>query len=441
MQQAVDTLIHARWIIPVVPEKKVYENCSLAIEKGKISALVPTAEASIRFKAKDEVDLGQHALIPGLINTHNHAPMTLLRGYADDRPLKEWLEQHIWPTEQRWVGPQFVADGSRQAIAEMLRSGTTTFSDQYFFPEAVAIAARESGIRAHIAFPVLDAPTPWSRNSDEALHKGLALRDDYRAHDRIEVVFAPHAPYTVGDKTLEKIAVCSAEAQIPMQMHLHETHAEVESALNATGERPTERLFRLGLLGPQTLCVHMVATNQRDIELVSSSGAHVSHCPSSNLKLASGFCPTYDMLEAGINVSLGTDGAASNNTQDLFSEANTAALLAKAVSGNATALPAHKTLSMATINGAKALGIEDITGSLEVGKSADIAAINLGGLEQQPLHDPVSQLIYANGGHNVSDIWVAGRQLLKERQLQTLNETEVIQRAQIWRDRISGNLR
>ncbi|WNZ54978.1 TRZ/ATZ family hydrolase [Microbulbifer sp. JTAC008] len=441
MQQAVDTLIHARWIIPVVPEKKVYENCSLAIEKGKISALVPTAEASIRFRATDEVDLGQHALIPGLINTHNHAPMTLLRGYADDRPLKEWLEQHIWPTEQRWVGPQFVADGSRQAIAEMLRSGTTTFSDQYFFPEAVAIAARESGIRAHIAFPVLDAPTPWSRNSDEALHKGLALRDDYRAHDRIEVVFAPHAPYTVGDKTLEKIAVCSAEAQIPMQMHLHETRAEVESALNANGERPTERLFRLGLLGPQTLCVHMVATNQRDIELVSSSGAHVSHCPSSNLKLASGFCPAYDMLEAGINVSLGTDGAASNNTQDLFSEANTAALLAKAVSGNATALPAHQTLSMATINGAKALGIEDITGSLEVGKSADIAAINLGGLEQQPLHDPVSQLIYANGGHNVSDVWVAGRQLLKERQLQTLNETEVIQRAQIWRDRISGNLR
>ncbi|WP_444931678.1 TRZ/ATZ family hydrolase [Microbulbifer sp. SSSA002] len=441
MQQTVDTLIHARWIIPVVPEKKVYENCSLAIEQGKISALVPTAEASVRFKAKDEVDLGQHALIPGLINTHNHAPMTLLRGYADDRPLKEWLEQHIWPTEQRWVGPQFAADGSRQAIAEMLRSGTTTFSDQYFFPEAVAIAARESGIRAHIAFPVLDAPTPWSRNSDEALHKGLALRDDYRAHDRIEVVFAPHAPYTVGDKTLEKIAVCAAEAQIPVQMHLHETHGEVESALSATGERPTERLFRLGLLGPQTLCVHMVASNQRDIELVSSSGAHVSHCPSSNLKLASGFCPTYDMLEAGINVALGTDGAASNNTQDLFSEANTAALLAKAVSGNATALPAHQALSMATINGAKALGIEDTAGSLEVGKSADIAAIHLGGLEQQPLHDPVSQLIYANGGHNVSDVWVAGRQLLKERQLQTLNETEVIQRAQMWRDRINGNSR
>jgi len=439
MPQSVDTLIHARWIIPVIPEQKVYENCSLAIEQGRITALIPSTEAKARFKASQEVDLRQHALIPGLINTHNHAPMTLLRGYADDRPLKAWLEQHIWPAEQRWVGPEFVADGSRHAIAEMLRSGTTTFSDQYFFPEAVAIAARESGIRAHIAFPVLDAPTPWSRHGEDALHKGLALRDDYRAHERIEVVFAPHAPYTVGDRTMERIAICSAEAQIPVQIHLHETLQEVETALAENGERPTERLLRLGLLGPQTLCVHMVATNERDIELLSTSGAHVAHCPSSNLKLASGFCPVTEMLDAGINVSLGTDGAASNNSQDLLAEANIAALLAKAVSMRATALPAHQALAMATINGARALGIEEITGSLEIGKSADIAAVDLGGLEQQPVHDPISQLIYTGGGHNVSDVWVTGRQLLKQRRLQTLNETEVIQRAQLWRDRIAGN--
>ncbi|WP_444925225.1 TRZ/ATZ family hydrolase [Microbulbifer sp. DLAB2-AF] len=441
MPQAIDTLIHARWIIPVVPAQKVYENCSLAVEGGKITALLPSAEAKIRFKAKREVELGHHALIPGLINTHNHAPMTLLRGYADDRPLKEWLEKHIWPAEQRWVGPEFVADGSRHAIAEMLRSGTTTFSDQYFYPEAVAIAARETGIRAHIAFPILDAPTPWSRHAEEALHKGLALRDDYRAHERIEVMFAPHAPYTVGDQTLEKIAVCSAEAQIPVQIHLHETYQEVETALKQNGERPTERLQRLGLMSPQTLCVHMVATNERDIELLKTSGAHVAHCPSSNLKLASGFCPTVEMLDAGINVSLGTDGAASNNSQDLFAEASTAALLAKAVSGKATALPAHQALAMATINGARALGIEEKTGSLEIGKSADIAAIDLSGLEQQPVHDPVSQLIYASGGHNVSDVWVAGKQLLEDRQLLTLNEAEVIQRAQLWRDRIAGHSR
>ncbi|MCX2795132.1 TRZ/ATZ family hydrolase [Microbulbifer thermotolerans] len=434
----IDTLIHARWIIPVVPEQKVYENCSLAIDKGKIIGLLPSPEAAARFEASEEIHLDQHALIPGLVNTHNHAAMTLLRGFADDRPLMEWLENHIWPNERKWVDPEFATDGSRLAVAEMLRSGTTTFSDQYFFPEATAQVARETGVRAQIAFPVIDFPTPWSRNSEDALQKGLALRDDYKANERIDVVFAPHAPYTVGDATLERIAVYAAEAQIAVQMHLHETATEVERALAETGERPTERLLRLGLLGPQTLCVHMTAVNERDIELLQSSGAHVAHCPRSNLKLASGFCPTARLLQAGVNVALGTDGAASNNSLDLFTEANTAALLAKAVSGDAAALPAHQVLAMATINGARALGIDQITGSLETGKSADLAAIHLGQLEQQPLHDPVSQLIYTAAGHNVSDVWVAGRRLLRDRQLQTINEIEVIQRAQQWRARIAG---
>ena len=438
MRQAIDILIHARWIIPVVPAQKVYENCALAIADGKITALLPSAEASARYAPREERHLERQALIPGLINTHNHAAMTLLRGFADDRPLMEWLEQHIWPTEQQWVDPEFAADGSRLAVAEMLRSGTTTFSDQYFFPEATAAVARETGIRAQIAFPVIDFPTPWSRNGEDALQKGLALRDSYRAHERIDVVFAPHAPYTVGDETLEKIAVYAAEAQVPVQMHLHETAGEVERALAETGERPTERLLRLGLLGPQTLCVHMTAVNDRDIELLQQSGAHVAHCPKSNLKLASGFCPTARLLDAGINVALGTDGAASNNGLDLLSEATSAALLAKAVSGDAAALPAHQALAMATINGARALGIDDVTGSLEPGKSADLAAIDLCGLEQQPLHDPVSQLIYTASGQNVTDVWVAGRPLLKDRQLQTLNEAEVIQRAQMWRARIAG---
>ncbi|MCW8127898.1 TRZ/ATZ family hydrolase [Microbulbifer halophilus] len=434
----IDTLIHARWIIPVVPEQKVYENCSLAIDQGKILALLPSAEAAARYQAREEIHLDRHALIPGLINTHNHAAMALLRGFADDRPLMDWLENHIWPAEQQWVNPEFAADGGRLAIAEMLRSGTTTFSDQYFFPEATALVARETGVRAQIAFPVLDFPTPWSRNGEDALQKGLALRDDYKSSERIGVVFAPHAPYTVGDETLRKIAVYAAEAQIPVQMHLHETAGEVERALSETGERPIERLQRLGLLGPQTLCVHMTAVNDRDIELLQTGGASVSHCPKSNLKLASGFCPAAQLLDAGINVALGTDGAASNNGLDLLAEASTAALLAKAVSGDADALPAHTALAMATINGARALGIDQVTGSLETGKSADLAAVDLGGLEQQPLHDPLSQLIYTACGHNVSDVWVAGRQLLKKRQLQTLNEREVIQRAHQWRARIAG---
>lgn len=259
------------------------------------------------------------------------------------------------------------------------------------------------------------------------MQKGLELRDDYKASERLDVVFAPHAPYTVSDATLEKIAIYAAEAQIPVQMHLHETTEEVEQALKETGERPIERLLRLGLLGPQTLCVHMTAVNQRDIELLQKSGAHVAHCPKSNLKLASGFCPVARLLGVGINVALGTDGAASNNTLDLFAETTTAALLAKAVSGDAAALPAHRALAMATINGARALGIDTVTGSLEVGKSADLAAVYLGDLEQQPLHDPISQLIYTANGHNVSDVWVAGKQLLKNRRLLTINEAEVIQ--------------
>lgn len=434
----VDTLIHARWIIPVVPSGKVYENCAIAVRNGKILAIRPSVEAEKRYRADQVVHLDRHALIPGLINTHTHAAMTLLRGYADDKPLMEWLQEHIWPAEQKWVASGFVADGTRLAVAEMLRSGTTTFSDQYFFPEDTAQVARETGIRAQIAFPVIDAPTPWSRNGEDALQKGLSLRDDYRAHDRLDVVFAPHAPYTVGDETLEKIAVYAAEAQIPVQMHLHETATEVQRALKEGGERPIERLNRLGLLSPQTLCVHMTSVEPSDIELLRESGAHVAHCPRSNLKLASGFCPASELLEAGINVALGTDGAASNNGLDLFAEANTAALLAKAVSGRADALPARQVLAMATINGARALGLEDKIGSLESGKSADLTAVDLGGLEQQPLHDPISQLIYTASAHNVSDVWVAGRQLLAERRLTTLNETELVQRAQDWRARIAG---
>ncbi|WP_237065448.1 TRZ/ATZ family hydrolase [Microbulbifer guangxiensis] len=436
--QRVDTLIHARWIIPVVPAGKLYENCAIAISDGRIIAIHPSAEADRRFQSDEVIRLDRHALIPGLVNTHTHAAMSLLRGYADDRPLMEWLQGHIWPAEQKWVAPDFVADGSRLAVAEMLRSGTTTFSDQYFFPEATAMVARETGMRAQIAFPIIDAPTPWSRDGEDALQKGLSLRDDYRAHERIDVVFAPHAPYTVKDETLEKVAVYAAEAQIPVQMHLHETASEVEQAVAEHGERPIERLHRLGLLSPQTLCVHMTAVAQRDLDLMRESGAHVAHCPRSNLKLASGFCPASDLLAAGINVALGTDGAASNNGLDLFAEANTAALLAKATSGRADALPAEQALAMATIHGARALGLEDRIGSLEPGKFADLAAIDLGGLEQQPLHDPVSQLIYTASGHNVSDVWVAGRQLLAGRKLTTLNEDELVQRAQGWRARIAG---
>ncbi|MBY6210982.1 TRZ/ATZ family hydrolase [Microbulbifer agarilyticus] len=437
-KQTVDTLIHARWIIPVVPEQRVYKNCSLAIKDGAISAILPSDEARARFTANEIHELDNQLVIPGLINTHNHAAMSLLRGFADDQPLMTWLEKHIWPAEQKWVSPEFVSDGTRLSIAEMLRSGTTTFSDQYFFPEATAAAAREAGIRAQIAFPIIDFPNAWSRNGFDAIDKGLALRDDYRSHSRIGLAFAPHAPYTVGDDTLQKIAVYADELGMPVQMHLHETTGEVEKAVADTGLRPIERLHKLGLLSPQFLSVHMTALNDADIALISKTGAHVSHCPRSNLKLASGFTPVAKLLDANINVSIGTDGPASNNGIDMLMETNTAALLAKAVSGDASALPAHQALAMATINGARALGIDDVTGSLEIGKAADLCAFDFSAIEQQPLHDPTSQLIYTANGHNVRNVWVAGKQLLKDRVLTTMNEAEVKQRAEIWRDRIAG---
>lgn len=439
-KQPIDTLIHARWIIPVIPEQRVYENCSLAIDDGVIVAILPRTEAQHRFAPSKEHFLDEQVLIPGLINTHNHAAMSLLRGFADDHPLMTWLEKHIWPAEQQWVAPEFVGDGTRLAIAEMLKSGTTTFSDQYFFPEATAAAARDAGMRAQIAFPVIDFPNAWSRNGFDAIEKGLALRDDYRSHPRIGLAFAPHAPYTVGDETLEKIAVYAGELGMAVQMHLHETAGEVERAVSDTGERPTQRLHRLGLLSPEMLCVHMTALNDDDITLLQKTGAHIAHCPRSNLKLASGFSPVGKLLEAGINVSIGTDGAASNNGLDMLLETNTAALLAKAVAGDAATLPAHQALAMATINGARALGIDHVTGSLEAGKAADLCAVDLSALEQQPLHDPLSQLIYTANGHNVRNVWVAGKQLLNERELTTLNEEELRQRAGVWRDRIAGRL-
>ncbi|MGH1371036.1 MAG: TRZ/ATZ family hydrolase [Cellvibrionaceae bacterium] len=436
-QQLVDTLIHARWIIPVVPVDTLLNDCSIAIQDGQIIAILPTAEAKRRYSARNTQELKQHLVIPGLINVHNHAAMTLLRGYADDKPLKQWLEEHIWPAEGQWVDENFVADGAKLSAAEMIRSGTTTFSDMYFFPEETAKVALEAGMRCQLAFPILDFPTAWGQGPDDYIHKGLALHDDYRSHPNINVVFGPHAPYTVSDEPLQRIATLAEEMQCPVQIHLHETQQEVDEAVEQSGERPIERLNRLGLLSPLTQCVHMTALSPNDIELLSQTGAHVVHCPESNLKLASGFCPVKDLQAAGINVALGTDGAASNNDQDLLGEMNTAALLAKGVSGDASAVSAHEALRMATLNGAKALGLEASIGSLEVGKQADITAIALDQLEQSPLYNPISALSYSNVSRQVSHVWCDGQLLLADRELKTLDAKAIQDAASQWQTRIA----
>ncbi|MDC1210670.1 TRZ/ATZ family hydrolase [Porticoccaceae bacterium] len=433
----IDLLINSRWIIPVIPENRFFENCALAIDQQKIVGIYPQAEAQSKFDPASVVNLEDHILMPGLVNAHGHAAMSLLRGYADDLPLQPWLEEHIWPVEARVLSADFVADGTNLAMAEMIKTGTTCFADMYFFADTVAEQVQRSGMRSQIGFTVFDFPTAGGKDPDDYIHKGLQLRDSYKGDGLIKIACAPHAPYTVGDETLHRIATYANELDMAVHIHCHETAQEVADSLKLYGNRPLQRLDDLGVLLPQTQLVHMTQIDDSDIRLIQDNNCHVVHCPESNLKLASGFCPVGKLIDAGINVAIGTDGAASNNDLDLFGELKTAALLAKAVADDASVLDAHAALRMATINGAKALGWEDQIGSLEAGKSADIIAVEISSLSQKPLYNPASQLVYSNAGSQVSHSWVAGKALLRERSLVTLDEEHLIRRADAWRNQIS----
>ena len=433
----IDLLINSRWIIPVVPENRVFENCALAIDQQKIVGIYPQAEAKSKFDPASVVDLADHILMPGLVNAHGHAAMSLLRGYADDLPLQPWLEEHIWPVEARVLSAEFVADGTNLAMAEMIKTGTTCFADMYFFADTVAEQVQRSGMRSQIGFTVFDFPTAGGKDPDDYIHKGLQLRDSYKGDGLIKIACAPHAPYTVGDETLRRIATYANELDMAVHIHCHETAQEVADSLKLYGNRPLQRLDDLGVLLPQTQLVHMTQIDDNDIRLIQDNNCHVVHCPESNLKLASGFCPIGKLIDAGINVAIGTDSAASNNDLDLFGELKTAALLAKAVANDASVLDAHAALRMATINGAKALGWDDQIGSLEAGKSADMIAVEISSLSQKPLYNPASQLVYCNAGSQVTHSWVAGKALLRERSLVTLDEENLIRRADAWRNQIS----
>jgi 5-methylthioadenosine/S-adenosylhomocysteine deaminase len=431
-----DTLLHPDWVVPVVPRGTVLEQYSVALAEGRITALLPRDQTQ-SMQAASELELPGHAIMPGLVNAHGHAAMSLLRGYADDLPLMPWLEQHIWPAEGRHVSEEFVRDGVELAIAEMIRAGATTFSDMYFFPDVCAATAERLGMRCQITFPVFDFPTVWARDADEYISKGLALRDDFKHSALVSVGFGPHAPYTVSEPNLVKVATLAAELDTAVHIHLHETAGEVLQAVEQNGERPIDTLHRLGLLGPRTQCVHMTDLGDQDITLLAQTGAHVIHCPQSNMKLASGACPVSKLMARGVNVALGTDSAASNNDLNLFGELQAAALLAKLSAGDATALPAADALAMATINGARALGLEEQTGSIEVGKLADLIAVDLSRPETQPLYHPLSQLAYACNGSQVTHSWVAGEPLLADRQLTRIDLPALTARVNTWRDRIA----
>lgn len=430
-----DLLLLPTWLVPVEPAGVVLKDHALGIRDGQIVFIGPRSQAQA-FIADETRELPGCLLSPGLVNAHGHAAMTLFRGLADDLPLMTWLEEHIWPAEGRWVDEDFVRDGTDLAIAEQIKGGITCFSDMYFYPKVASERVHHSGIRAQIAVPLLDFPIPGARSTEEALQLGIELFGDLRHHPRITVALGPHAPYTVSDDNLEKIRVIAEELDAPIHMHIHETAFEVEQSLQTRGERPLARLARLGLLGPRLQAVHMTQVSDEDLALLVESNTSVVHCPESNLKLASGFCPVERLWQAGVNVAVGTDGAASNNDLDLLGETRTAALLAKAVAGSASALDAHRALRMATLNGARALGLEAITGSLELGKAADLVAFDLSGLAQQPVYDPVSQLIYASGRDCVKHVWVAGKPLLDDRRLTRLDEQALHATACAWGQRI-----
>ena len=435
----VDTLIHARWIIPVEPENTVFEDYALAIKNDKIVALLNSDDARNKISAKEELVLENQALVPGFVNAHTHAAMSLFRGLANDLPLMNWLNNYIWPAEKKWIDSEFVKDGSKLAIAEMLRGGTTCFNDMYFFSDSTAEVCVNAGMRAVIGLIVIDLPTSWASNSDEYLTKGESIHDSFKHNPLINTAFAPHAPYTVSNDSLERIAVLAEELDIPIHMHIHETDDEIKQSLKQYGKRPLKRLSELGLLNSRLIAVHMTQLEQYEIEELKKTKVNIAHCPESNLKLASGFCPIGKLHKSNINVCIGTDGAASNNDLDMLGEMRTSAILSKGVANDCTCSDAHTSLKMATLNGAKALGLSKEIGSLKKGKQADIVAIDLNQIETIPLYEPLSQIVYAADRRQISNVWIAGKRLLKDRKLTTLKYDELIENAKLWEKKINNN--
>src|SRR6202521_3174285 len=434
--EPVDSLICAAHVVPIVP-RGVLADHAVAISGGRIVAVLPTARALERYEAREVVRLERHALIPGLVNLHCHTAMTLMRGIADDVPLMTWLEKHIWPVEAKHVSDAFVHDGSLIAMAEMLRGGVTCVNDMYFFPEATARAALRSGMRAALGVIAIEFPSAYASDAAGYLQKGLATRDAYHGEPLLSFCLAPHSPYTVGDEMLARMAVLAEELDVPIHCHLHETRAEIEQGVAQHGVRPFERLRRLGLVGPRLIAVHSIHLEDSELDLMAREGVSVAHCPSSNLKLASGIAPVAAMRARGIRVGVGTDGAASNNRLDVMTEMRTAALLAKAASGDASVVSAAEALEMATIEGARALGLDGTIGSLVPGKAADLAAVELSSVETLPCFDPVSHLVYAAGREHVSHVWIEGRARVAERRLVGLDEQDLQDKARWWQRRLS----
>lgn len=437
MTSAATQIISPTWIAPVIPAGALLLNHSLVIEGDRIVALMPHADALARFPDVPDLELEEHLLTPGFINAHGHAAMTLLRGIADDREMMDWLTNWIWPIENELVSDQFVYDGTRLAALEMIMGGTTCAADTYFFPEAASRAFTQMHFRAQVGLPVLQFANAWARNEEDHIHKGLTFRDSIKNSSLVTTAFAPHAPYSVTDDGFDKIQLYAEQLDLCIHLHLHETTTEVTDSIRDHGARPIERMNKLGILSPSLQAVHMTQLRDDEIEMLALNGVHVAHCPESNMKLASGFCPVGKLKAKNINVAIGTDGAASNNDLDMIQEARSASLLSKATTGDATSLDAQTCLEMMTINGARFLGLEAEIGSLEPGKLADISAVDLSHPTFQPIYNPISQLIYTASARDVSHVWIGGKRVLENRLLSETDTQSILAATRQWRQKIT----
>jgi 5-methylthioadenosine/S-adenosylhomocysteine deaminase len=402
--------------MPVEPDGRVLEHHSVAIRSGRIEAVLPTVEARQRYDARETLDRPHHVLLPGLVNAHTHAAMV----------------------PSRWVDPEYVRDGTELAIAEMLRGGITCFADMHLWPDVVARTAAAAQMRASVGLVVTEAATSWAATADEYIDRGMRLRDEYKGDPLISTHFAPHSPYSASDGTLARVRRLADELDLPVALHLHETAVEVEQSLQACGKRPLARLAALGLASPQLVAIHMTQVEPEDLDLLAKARASVVHCPESNLQRGAGVCPVAQLLGRGIRVALGTDGAASNNDLDLLAEARIAGFVSAGVAATPGELIASDLIRMATLEGALTLGLGEVTGSLVPGKWADLCCIDLRAPRSWPVHDVATAVIYAASSQQVTDTWVAGRRLLADGRLRTIDESAVLERAEAWATRLDA---
>ena len=450
-------LLSAKWVVPCdrEGEGRVLEDHTVVVQDGKIVEVLPTAAAASKYPGAETAFEGTRSvLLPGMVNCHTHSPMTLLRGLADDLKLMPWLQEHIWPAEGAFVSPDFVRDGTELAIAEMLKGGTTCFNDMYFFPDEVAKAAHAAGMRARIGIICIGFPSAYcgapdkdmDQNISAYLAKGCKIQEEaFPGYPLLEVTVAPHAPYTCGKSGMDEAGQLARKLNVPFHIHLHETSSECTDwekgspFMGAHDKRPLATLDEHGLVDDRLVAVHMTQLTDDEIKLLAEKKAHVIHCPESNMKLASGACPVAKLVAAGVNVGIGTDGCASNNDLDMYSEMRSASFLSKHTAADPEAVPAHKALYMATLGGARALRLDDKIGSLEAGKDADVQAVSFDDLESMPVYNVISHLVYCTHRSQVTDVWVEGKRLVSGRKLTQMNEAALKEKALAWGEKIRAH--